>query len=65
MAHVLEQSRSKPTEDGRYIYLDRYDHDWDFFDHQLRPSPEPEACLVSGGLWAKLFFGKTGGSLWP
>eukprot|EP00439_Symbiodinium_sp_Y106_P044541 s1182_g5.t1 len=28
--------------DGRYIYLDRYDHDWDFFDHQLRPAQEPE-----------------------
>eukprot|EP00927_Polykrikos_kofoidii_P061081 TRINITY_DN55977_c0_g1_i1.p1 TRINITY_DN55977_c0_g1~~TRINITY_DN55977_c0_g1_i1.p1 ORF type:complete len:610 (-),score=115.90 TRINITY_DN55977_c0_g1_i1:42-1808(-) len=28
--------------DGRYIYLDRYDHDWDYFDHQRRPSGEPE-----------------------
>lgn len=28
--------------DGRYLYLDRYDHDWDFFDHQRRPSGEPE-----------------------
>eukprot|EP00933_Yihiella_yeosuensis_P067226 TRINITY_DN7196_c1_g1_i1.p1 TRINITY_DN7196_c1_g1~~TRINITY_DN7196_c1_g1_i1.p1 ORF type:complete len:321 (+),score=40.18 TRINITY_DN7196_c1_g1_i1:608-1570(+) len=28
--------------DGSYLYLDRYDHDWDFFDHQLRPSGEPE-----------------------
>ncbi|CAE7203456.1 HAL3B [Symbiodinium natans] len=28
--------------DGKYIYLDRYDHDWDFFDHQLRPSLQPE-----------------------
>eukprot|EP00929_Paragymnodinium_shiwhaense_P088301 TRINITY_DN48599_c0_g1_i1.p1 TRINITY_DN48599_c0_g1~~TRINITY_DN48599_c0_g1_i1.p1 ORF type:complete len:485 (-),score=95.20 TRINITY_DN48599_c0_g1_i1:507-1907(-) len=28
--------------DGSYIYLDRYDHDWDYFDHQLRPSGEPE-----------------------
>lgn len=28
--------------DGTYLYLDRYDHDWDYFDHQLRPSGEPE-----------------------
>eukprot|EP00913_Durusdinium_trenchii_P018303 g17196.t1 len=28
--------------DGRYLYLDRYDHDWDYFDHQLRPSSQPE-----------------------
>jgi len=28
--------------DGSYLYLDRYDHDWDFFDHQLRPSKERE-----------------------
>lgn len=28
--------------DGRYLYLDRYDHDWDFFDHQLRPTAQPE-----------------------
>ncbi|CAE8601880.1 unnamed protein product, partial [Polarella glacialis] len=28
--------------DGTYLYLDRYDHDWDFFDHQLRPTGEPE-----------------------
>merc|ERR1712150_46914 len=28
--------------DGKYIYLDRYDHDWDYFDNQMRPSPEPE-----------------------
>lgn len=28
--------------DGKHIYLDRYDHDWDYFDHQLRPSPVPE-----------------------
>jgi len=27
---------------GAYVYLDRYDHDWDFFDHQLRPSGERE-----------------------
>lgn len=30
---------------GKYIYLDRYDHDWDYFDHQLRPSHVPEAGL--------------------
>ena len=29
--------------DGRYLYLDRYDHDWDYFDHQLRPARTPEA----------------------
>lgn len=28
--------------DGSYLYLDRYDHDWDYFDHQLRPSGVPE-----------------------
>merc|ERR1711933_137290 len=28
--------------DGTYIYLDRYDHDWDYFDHQLRPCGVPE-----------------------
>lgn len=28
--------------DGGYLYLDRYDPDWDYFDHQLRPSAEPE-----------------------
>jgi len=28
--------------DGMYLYLDRYDHDWDFYDHQLRPCGEPE-----------------------
>ncbi|CAJ1355041.1 unnamed protein product, partial [Effrenium voratum] len=28
--------------DGRHLYLDRYDYDWDFFDHQLRPTGTPE-----------------------
>jgi len=27
---------------GSYLYLDRYDHDWDYFDHQLRPTGERE-----------------------
>lgn len=28
--------------DGSFLYLDRYDHDWDYFDHQLRPSGDAE-----------------------
>lgn len=28
--------------DGGYIYLDKYDNDWDYFTHQERPAPEPE-----------------------
>lgn len=28
--------------DGGYLYLDRYDHDWDYYDHQKRPTGEPE-----------------------
>merc|ERR1712224_242270 len=31
---------------GEFIFLDRYDHDWDYFDHQKRPAPAPE---VGGG----------------
>jgi len=27
---------------GEFIFLDRYDHDWDYFDHQKRPAPTPE-----------------------
>lgn len=38
--------------DGAYIYLDRYDHDWDYFDYQLRALPprEPEDNLNLEGL---------------
>ena len=38
----MGQKRQLPK-DGRYLYLDRYDHDWDYFDHQLRPARTPEA----------------------
>jgi len=27
---------------GTYLFLDRYDPDWDYFDHQLRPSSDRE-----------------------
>jgi len=30
------------SQKGSYLYLDRYDPDWDFFDHQLRPAGSQE-----------------------
>lgn len=39
---------SGQNRNGSYIYLDRYDHDWDYYDHQLRPSGEPEV-----GAWGR------------
>jgi len=34
--------------DGSYIYLDRYDHDWEYYDHQRRPAGDPEI-----GAWGR------------